>query len=160
MKDVDAVKPQAREAAFERQRYGVGNAAGLARWYADLGADDHARRFQLLQSATEVVLGFTIAVQHRGVEVVHPGVDRPRDGTLLVGSIAAYHQSAHGAAAEAQHRELHSRAPKHPQLHRCSSDRLRVNARLDPAVASELPIEPAAGRQDDAEHQKIAVLPF
>src|SRR6266849_4465415 len=62
-----------------------------------------------------------MTVLYRGVEVVHASGDCPRDGTLLVGRIAAHHDSADCAAAEAQHRELHSRAPKDPQLHRCSS---------------------------------------
>ena len=90
--------------------------------HPDLGADDHVGRFQLLQDAAKVLFRFAIAVQHRGVEIVHAGGDRPRDGALLVGRIAAHHQSAHRAAAEAQHRELHSRATKCPQLHRRSSD--------------------------------------
>ena len=60
--------------------------------------------------------------ERAGVEVVHARGDCLRDGTLLVGRIAAYHDSADCAAAEAQHRELHSRAPKDPKLHRRSSD--------------------------------------
>ena len=121
MKDVDPVKPQPRQAAFERCRDGVGNAAELAGRHPDLGADGDVGRFQLLQNAAKVLFRFAIAVLHRGVEVVDAGGDRPRDGALLVGGIAAHHQSAHRAAAEAQHRELHSRAPKDPQLHRRSS---------------------------------------
>jgi hypothetical protein len=62
----------------------------------------------------------TIAVLHGGVEVVHAGGDRPRDGTLLAGRIAAHHKSVH--CAEAENRELHSRAAKDPQLHGCSSN--------------------------------------
>ncbi len=121
VKDVDPVKTQSRQTAFERRRDGVGNAAELAGRQPDLGADGHVGRFQLLQDAAKVVFRFAIAVLHRGVEVVHAGGDRPRDGTLLVRRIAAYHNSAHRAAAEAQHRELHSRTPKDPQLHRCPS---------------------------------------
>ena len=89
--------------------------------HADLGADHHIGRLQLLQHAAEILFRFAIAVLHRGVEIVDAGGDRARDGALLVGGIAAHHQSADGAAAEAQHRELHSRAPKDPQLHRRSS---------------------------------------
>ena len=127
MKDVDPVKTQPRQAAFERCRDGVGDAAELAGRHADLGADDDVGRLQRLQDAAKVLFRFAVAVQHRGVEVVDAGGDRPRDGALLVGGIAAHHQSAHRAAAEAQHRELHSRAPKDPQLHRCS---LRMKWRL------------------------------
>src|SRR6202035_1505995 len=122
VKDVDPVNPQSRQTAFERHCYGVGNAVELAGWQPDLGADGHVGWFQLLQNAAKVLFRFAIAVLHRGVEVVHASGDRSRDGTLLVGRIAAYHESADCAAAEAQHRELHPRAPKDPQLHRCSSD--------------------------------------
>ena len=118
MKDVDPVKTQSRQTAFERLCHGVGNAAELARRQPDLGADDRVGRFQRLQNAAKVLFRFAIAVLHRGVEVIDAGGDRPRDGALLVGRIAAHHKSAHRAAAEAEHRELHSRAPKDPQLHR------------------------------------------
>ena len=121
MKDVDPVKTQPRQAAFERRPDGVINAAELAGRHPDLGADDDVSRLQLLQNAAKVVFRLAVAVQHRRVEVVDAGRDRACDGALLVGRIAAHHQSAHCAAAEAQHRELHSRAPKHPQLHRRSS---------------------------------------
>ena len=121
VKDVDPVKAQPRQAAFERRRYGVGDAAEIAGRQPDLGADGDVGRFQLLQNAAKVLFGFAVAVLHRGVEIVHAGGERPRDGALLVGGIAAHHDSADRAAAEAQHRELHSRASKDPQLHRCSS---------------------------------------
>ena len=122
MEDVDPVKTQSRQTAFERNPYGVGNAAELAGRQPDLGADGHIGRFQLLQNAAKVLFRFAIAVLHRGVEVVDPRGDRPRNGALLVGRIAAHHEPAHRATAEAQHRELHSRAPKYPQLHRRPSD--------------------------------------
>jgi hypothetical protein len=120
-KDVDPVKTEPRQTAFERYRDGVGDAAELAGRQPDLGADDHVRRFQLLQNAAEVLFRFAIAVLHRGVEVVYAGGDRARDDTLLLGRIASHHKSAHRAAAEAQHRKLHPRPPKDPQLHRCCS---------------------------------------
>ena len=123
VKDVDPVKMQARQASFERDRDGVGNAAELAGRQPDLGADGHVGWSQLLQDAAKVLFRFAIAVLHRGVEVVHASGDCAGDGTLLFGRIAAHHESADCAAAEAQHRELHSRAPKYPQLHRRSSDR-------------------------------------
>ena len=122
VKDVDPVKTQSRQAAFERYRHGVGNAAEFAGRQPDLGADGHIGRFQVLQNTAKVLFRLAIAVLYRGVEIVDAGADRPRDGTLLVGRIAAHHNSAHGAATEAQHRELHSRASKYPQLHRRSSD--------------------------------------
>jgi hypothetical protein len=77
-------------------------------------------RFQLLQNAAKILFRFAIAVQHRGVEVVDPGGDRACDGTFLIGSIAAHHQSAHRAATEAEDREVHSRAAKDTHLHRGS----------------------------------------
>src|ERR1700681_335325 len=114
VKDVDAVKTQPRQTAFERHRHGVGNPAVLARRQPDLGADDRVGWFQPLQNAAKVLFRFAIAILHRGVEVVHASGDRPRDGTLLVGRIAAYNKSTHCAAAEAQNRELYSRAAKDP----------------------------------------------
>src|ERR1700675_389391 len=62
VKDVDPVKTQSRQTAFEGHRYGVGNAAELAGRQSDLGADDHARWFQLLQNAAEILFRFAIAV--------------------------------------------------------------------------------------------------
>jgi len=93
---------------------GLGDAAELACGYTDLGGDDDAGRLQLVQHAAKVGFGFAIAVQHRGVKVIHSDVDRPRAGALLVGGFAAHHQAADGAAAEAQHRELHPRPAKRP----------------------------------------------
>ena len=122
MQDVDPVKMQPRQTAFERNPDGIINAAKLAGRQPDLGADRDIGRFQLLQDAAKVLLRFAIAVLHRGVEVIDPRSDRPRNGALLVGRIAAHHEPAHRATAEAQHRELHPRAPKHPQLHRRPSD--------------------------------------
>src|SRR5260370_2428815 len=121
VKDVERVEAESCPTAFERHSCGLGNAAELAGRKPDLGDDGHFDRLELLQNAAKVLFRFAIAVLHRGVEVIHASGDCPRDGTLLVGRIAAYHESADCAAAEAQHRELHSRAPKDPQLHRCSS---------------------------------------
>ena len=118
VEDVDPIEAQSRQTAFERLRHGVGNAAEVAARQPDLGADDHVGRFELLQDAAEILFRFAVAVLDRGVEVVHAGGDRPRDGALLVERIAAHHQSADRAAAEAQHRELHSGAPEYPHFHR------------------------------------------
>src|SRR5262245_29204472 len=123
MKDVDPVEPQPRKTAFERCLYRLINAAEVAGRQPDLGADDHVRRFQFLQHTAKVLSRLAIAVQYRRVEVIDAGGDRPRDGPFLIGSIAAHHQTAHGAAAEAEYREPHSRAPKSPKFHRRSSDR-------------------------------------
>jgi hypothetical protein len=65
VKDVDPVKTQSRQTAFERHRYGVGNAVELAGWQPDLGADGHVSWFQLLQNAAKVLFRFAIAVLHR-----------------------------------------------------------------------------------------------
>jgi hypothetical protein len=127
VKDVDPVKTQSRQTALERHRDRIGNAAELTGRQPDLGADGDVGGLQLLQNPAKVLFRFAITVLHRGVKIVHAGGDRACDGTLLFGRIAAYHKSAHGAAAEAQHRELHSRAPKNPQLHRASSLRRRAS---------------------------------
>ena len=74
-----------------------------------------------MQDTTEIPLGFAVAVLNRGVKVVHAGSGGPRDGALLVDWIAAHHQSADRAAAEAQYRELHSGAPEYSHFHRRSS---------------------------------------
>ena len=121
MKDIDPLKAQPRQTAFERCRDHLGNTAELAGRHPDLGADDHIGRLQHLQNAAEILFRFPIAVQHRRVEIIDAGGIRPRDGALLVGGVAAHHQAAHRAAAKTQHRELHSCAPKDPQLHRRSS---------------------------------------
>jgi hypothetical protein len=106
VEDVDPLAAQSRQAAFERFRHGVGNAAEVAARQPDLGADDRVGRFEPLQDAAEIPFRFAVTVLHRGVEVVHAGGDRPRDGALLVERIAAHHESTDRAAAEAQHREL------------------------------------------------------
>lgn len=121
--DVDPLELQARETGFERLGDGVGDAAEVAGGHPHLGADRHVGRFELLQDPAEVLFGFAVAVLHRGVEVVHAGGDRARDGALLVERIAAHHQPADRAAAEAQQRELHPGAPECSHFHRRSSAR-------------------------------------
>ena len=103
VEDIDPIEAKSRQTAFERLRHGLGNAAEFAARQPDLGADGHVGRFEPLQNAAEILFQFAVAVLHRGVEVVHAGGDRPRDGALLVEWIAAHHESADRAAAEAQH---------------------------------------------------------
>ena len=105
VEDVDPIEAQSRQTALERLRHGAGNASEVAARQADLGADRDVGRFEPLQHAAEILFRFAIAVLHRGVEVVHAGGDRPRNGALLIARIAAHHQSADRAAAEAQHRQ-------------------------------------------------------
>src|SRR5260370_12205889 len=124
MEACEEVEAGSRHTAFERPRHGVGNASEVAAWHPDLGADGHVGRFEPLQHTAEILFRFAVAVLHRGVEVVRAGVDRPRDGALLVERIAAHHESADRAAAEAQHRELQSGAPEQPQFHRRPSVRM------------------------------------
>ena len=62
-------------------------------------------------------------LMHRGVEVDHAGLKRAGDGALLIARFAAHHQAADRAAAEAEHRELHSAAAEYPHVHRRSSRR-------------------------------------
>jgi hypothetical protein len=104
VQDVGPIKTESRQTGFERLRHGVGNPAEVGGRQPDLGADDHVGRFEPLQNAAEILLRFAVAVLHRGVEVIHAGGDSPGDGALLVERIAAYHQSADRAAAEAEHR--------------------------------------------------------
>jgi len=82
-----------------------------------------------LQDAAEILFRFAVAVLDGGIEVVHAGLDRPRHGAFLVTRIATHHQSADRAAAEAQHRELHSSAPERARLHSRSSPRSSHPAR-------------------------------
>ena len=116
VKDVDAIHLQAREAGIERFDDRVGNAAFAGR-QADLGADHHARRLELAQDAAKVLLGLAVAILHGRVEVVDAGGECARDRTLLVGRIAAHHQAADGAAAEAEHRDLQAGPPESAHFH-------------------------------------------
>ena len=109
------------EAAFERFRHGVGDAAEFGARQPDLGADDRVGGFEVLQDAAEILLRLAVAVLHRGVEVIDADGERAGDGALLVARIAAHHQSADRAAAEAQHRKLHAGAAVDPHFHRHSS---------------------------------------
>ena len=128
VKDIDAVELQSREAAFERGRDRLGDAAECVGGNTDLGADDRIGRLQLLQDAAKVLFRLAVAVQHGRIEIVHADVDRARDETLLVGGIAAHHDAAHRAASKTERRDLHPRAPKVPHLHRCSSGHGRLRA--------------------------------
>ena len=123
MKDVDALEAQPRQAAFQRFRHRLLYAAEIGFRQPDLGADDRAGRLQRLQNAAEILFRFAVAILHSGVEVIDAGGDRPRNGALLVVGLATHHDSAHRAAAKAEHRELHSGAPEIPQLHRGLLDR-------------------------------------
>ena len=106
------IKPQPRQTAFERRRDGIGDTVEGGGRQPDFCADDSVRRFQFLQDAAEILLRLAVAVLHGGVEIIDAGFDRARDGAFLLGRIAAHHESADRAAAKAQHRQLHSRAPK------------------------------------------------
>src|SRR5262245_54691834 len=67
IKDIALFKLQSREAAFERSRNCLCNAAELAGRHPDLGADDHIGRLQLLQHAAKILFRFAVAVQHRSI---------------------------------------------------------------------------------------------
>ncbi|MGA8695725.1 MAG: hypothetical protein WB689_18155 [Xanthobacteraceae bacterium] len=123
MEDVDVIAAQPRHALVERFRHRSGNAAETDARQPNFGADERIRRLQFLQDAAKILLRFTIAVLHRGVEVVHAGVDGSRDSPLLVEWIAANHQSADRATAEAKHREPNSGAAEHSHFHHRSSVR-------------------------------------
>ena len=116
MEDVDPVEPQPRRLPSSDVAIASRNAAARltasAPWCRrSLG------RLQLLQHAAEIGFRLAVAIQHRGVEIVHAGLERARHRALLVGGIAAHHQPAHRAAAEAQHRDLQSGPPECPHLH-------------------------------------------
>ena len=55
-----------------------------------------------MQDAAEILFRFAVAVLHRGVEVVHAGGDRPRNGALLVEWITAHHEFADRAGGRRQ----------------------------------------------------------
>ena len=112
---------QPSQAAVERRRDSLRDVAELARGHADFGADHDIGRLQHLQDAAEIVFRFPVAVLNRRIEIIDAGRDRARNRAFLVSGITAHHQSTHRAAAEAQHGELHCRAPKDPHLHRRSS---------------------------------------
>ena len=110
MEDIDPVATQSREAIFERLCHCVRDAAEIGARQADLGADNRVGGFQLLQNAAEVLFRLAVAVLHRRVEVIHADLERAGDGAFLIARIAAHHQPADRAAAEAQHRNLHAGA--------------------------------------------------
>ncbi len=118
MQNVDPIEPHAREAGFKRYRHGIADAAELRAAQPHLGADEHAGGFEALQHAAEILFRLAVAVQYRGVEIVHARGDRAGDGALLIALIAADHQSADRTAAETQSREPHAAAAEVPHLHR------------------------------------------
>ncbi len=121
MEDVHPLHAQALQAAVKGSAYGVLDPAEIAGRQADLGADDGVGGLQLSEHAAEILLGLAIAVLYRGVEVVHPGLERPGDSPFLLAGVAAHHQPADRAAAEAEDRDPHPRATEDPHLHRRSS---------------------------------------
>jgi hypothetical protein len=76
-----------------------------------------------LQDAAEVLFRFSVAVLHRSVELVPTGGKRLSDDAPLVERIAANHQSADRAAAEAKNRKPHAGAAKRAHFHDRSSAR-------------------------------------
>jgi len=116
LEQVDALEAEAAEARLEGRRHGLGGAAARLIRDAHLGADDDART-EGLEDAAEVLLGLAVAVLHGRVEVVDAGCERLRDRALLVGRIAAHHQAADGAAAEAEHRDLQAGPPESAHFH-------------------------------------------
>ena len=101
MEDIDVIETQSDETAFQRYRHRVGDAAEIAGRHPNLGADGHIGGLQLSQKATEILLRLAIAVLNRSVEVIDAGGERPRNGSFLVGRVAAHHEAPHSAAAEA-----------------------------------------------------------
>ena len=121
VEDIDPLAAQPRQAAVERFRHGGGDAAEFGARQPDFGADDRVGGFEVLQDAAEILLQLAVAVLHRGVEIIHADGERAGNGALLVARIAAHHQSADRAAAEAEHRKLHAGAAVDPHFHRRSS---------------------------------------
>jgi hypothetical protein len=118
MEDVDPVAPKALEAFLERARHRLGDAAERRQGNADLGADDRLGGLERAQHATEIPLRSAVAILHGRVEIIDPGVERARHGALLFLRLAAHHEPAHRAAAEAEHRDPQSAAPEFALLHR------------------------------------------
>ena len=135
LEQVDALEAEAAEARLEGRRHRLGGAAARLVRDADLGADDHVRP-ERLEDAAEVLLRLAVAVDGRGVEVVDAERERPRHRPLLVGGGAAHHEPAHGAAAEAEHRDLDAGLAEYPSLHDwlprcCRNERVLVARAAD-----------------------------
>jgi hypothetical protein len=118
VENVDVVPLQTHETIIERFGNRVGDAAIVSARQADLGADNRVAGFQVLQNAAEVLFRLAVAVLHRRVEVIHADFECAGDGALLIARIAAHHQSADRAAAEAEHRYLHACAAVDAHFHR------------------------------------------
>src|SRR5262249_18379456 len=97
---------------------GVGDAAEVGGLQPHFRADHHVGRLEHLQDAAEIPFRLAFTVLPRRIEVVHAGRERARDGALLLARVAAHHQSADRAAAEAQPRQPEPGAPEWPHFHR------------------------------------------
>src|SRR6516164_10198557 len=117
LEQVDPVELQTLQARLQRCGYCRTNAAALAVGNADFGTDEYVG-LQALQDAPEIALGFAVAIHRRGVEVVDAKLDGTRDRPLLVGRIAAHHQTPNGAAAEPEDRYRETGAAECPCFHR------------------------------------------
>ncbi len=117
VEDVDPLHAEALQACVERLRHRLADAAEIRGRQPHLGADDRVGGLELLQDAAEVLFGFAVSVLHRGVEIVDAGLERAGDGALLVGRIAAHHEAADRAAAEAEDREPHPAAAEGAFVH-------------------------------------------
>src|SRR5262249_45558688 len=117
VQDVDPLETQPLQAGVERPRHRVADAAEVVGLQPHFGAAQRVGGLELLPDGAEVLFRFAFPVLPRRVEIVDAGRDRACDGALLVARVAAYHQPADRAAAEAQHRELQSGASERAHLH-------------------------------------------
>ena len=117
MQDVHLLHAEPFEAGIEGGGDGGSDIGQVRGPEPDLGANDRVLRLQRLEYAAEVLLGLPVAVQGRRIEVVDARIQRLGDRALLVGRRAAYHQSAHRSASEAQHRSLHACAAEYARFH-------------------------------------------
>jgi hypothetical protein len=117
LKQINPLELQALQARLQRCRDRRSDPAAFARRNAHLGADQDVG-FEALDDAPEIAFGFTIAVHRCGVEIIDAELDRPLYRTLLVGRVAAHHQTADGAAPEPENRYFEPRAPECACFHR------------------------------------------
>ena len=101
LEEIDMVAPHALQAVLHALRDRLADIGAMLDAEPHLGADDHVG-LQRLQHAAEVLLGFAVAVERRGVEVVDAGLYGARRGALLVGRPALGEQSADRSCAVAQ----------------------------------------------------------
>src|SRR5262249_30453031 len=117
MEYVHPIHRQSGQASLQGFAYRNPDAPEVGGWEPHLGADDCVFGLELLKNAAEVPLRFAVPILYGGIEIIHAGLQRPRNGACLVIGVASDHQSAHRTAPKTQERNLHSTATEGSLFH-------------------------------------------